>query len=79
MISRLTARPAVALAMAPGLVRQGIRDRRRRGLSMLEYALMALVVIAVFGVMIAFLPKFFQTQLDSFNTEIGNEKLKSTR
>jgi len=79
MINRLTARPAVALAMAPGLVRQRFGDRRRRGLSMLEYALMALVVIAVFGVMIAFLPKFFTDLTKQFNTDIVEQKLKSTR
>ena len=73
MISRLTARPAVALAMAPGLVRQRFGDRRRRGLSMLEYALMALVVIAVFGVMLKFLPDFFTRLTNRFDTNINNE------
>jgi len=44
---------------------------RKRAAGMLEYALMVLVVIAIFGVLWAFFPGFFQGLLDQFNDLIS--------
>lgn len=63
MINRLTARPAALLARV---------GSKRRGLSMLEYALMALVVIAVFGLMVTFLPNIFGQITSNFSDSFGS-------
>jgi hypothetical protein len=52
-------------AMTRGQIALASR-RNRRGLSMLEYALMALIVLAVFGVLAALFTDFFSDFSERF-------------
>lgn len=45
-----------------------------RGLGMLEYALMALVVLAVFGLAIVFFPNFFNSLTGNIENEFQQNR-----
>lgn len=60
------------LGFLDGPVLQPVRSRR--GAGMLEYALVLMISIAIFGVLFRFFPGFFQGLVDSLSGLIGGER-----